>query len=126
MRPAIPCRFGLVVALMPCLLAAEEPATRTLAGELVQVNLQRSQVTLKVPAKDPGGFREHEIDLTPATRITSRGRALKLEEARAGEPAVAVCATDARGRLQAVTLKLGPSAYAVPTPPPPRSPRPPS
>jgi hypothetical protein len=126
MRLPMPCRSSLVVALLPCLLLADEPATRTLVGELVQVNLQRSQVTLKVPAKDPGGFREHEIDLTPETRITSRGRALKLEEARTGEPAIAVCVTGARGRLQAVTLKLGPSAYSAPTPAPPRSPRPPS
>jgi hypothetical protein len=115
-----------LLLLLPCLLTAEEPASTTLAGELVHVNLQRAQVTLKVPdAADPSRFREHEIDVTPETRITSRGRTQKLDEARAGDPAVAVCTTDARGSLRAVTLKLGPSSYAAP-PAPPRSPRPPS
>jgi uncharacterized protein (DUF2141 family) len=126
MRLPMPRRASLIAALLPCLLAADEPATRTLAGELVAVNLQRSQVALKVPATDPGQFREHEVTLTPETRITSRGRALRIEDLRAGEPAVVVCTTDVKGRLQAVTLKLGPSAYAAPTPAPPRSPRPPS
>lgn len=118
-------RSILLLALLPGLAVAEAP-TRTLVGELVAVDLQRSQVALKVPATDPGHFREHEVTLTPQTNITSRGRALRIEDLRAGEPAVAVCTTDAKGRLQAVTLKLGPSAYAAPTPAPPRGPRPPS
>src|SRR3989304_9088977 len=109
-------RSTLLLALLPGLTIADEPPTRTLAGELVAVSLQRSQVALKVPATDPGQFREHEVTLTPQTRITSRGRALRIEDLRAGESGVAVCTTDAKGRLQAVTLKLGPSAYAAPTP----------
>jgi hypothetical protein len=123
MRPLIRLLCCLLVALLPGLTRAEGPPTQTLAGELVQVNVQRSRVTLKVAAVDPGKFREYEIDVTQETRITSRGRATRIEEARAGEPATAVCTVDARGRLQATTLKLGPSSYAAPTPAPSRSPR---
>jgi hypothetical protein len=126
MRLPTLCRSTLLLALLPGLTVADESPTRTLAGELVAVNLQRSQVVLKVAATDPGQFREHELNLTPQTSITSRGRVLRIEDLRAGEPALAMCTTDAKGRLQAVTLKLGPSAYAAPTPAPPRGPRPPS
>ena len=107
----------LVVALLslwPGRLPAQDAPTarsRSIVGELIRVDLEHSRVTLKTADKEP---REYELEVDAATRFVWQGRALKLEDLRVGERAVAVVSEDERGRRRASLVKLGASAYAVP------------
>jgi hypothetical protein len=90
----------------------QAPATHLLVGELTRVDLGERLVALKVGDKAP---REVEVALDGETRIVSRGRVLRLEELRAGDPAKVLCVDEGR-RHRARVLKTGASRYAAPAP----------
>lgn len=94
--------------------AQDGAAARVLVGELVRLDLSRSCFTLKAGDREP---REYEVVVDSATRLTSQGRVLRLEDLRPGDRVVAVVTEEAGGRRRASLVKLGPSSYAAPAPP---------
>lgn len=103
---------------------AQEPpraTSRTLAGELVRIDLSRPAITLKVAEKPP---REYVLDVDSETRYVSQGRALRLVDLRPGERAMVVLSEDGRGRRRVTLLKLGASSDAAPPSAPSKPPRP--
>lgn len=98
------------LALGLALQAPAAPREHLITGELVKVDLVRRAVALKVTEKDAS--REVGVAVGPETRIVSRGRTLRLEDLRTGDPAKVLC-VDKDGRHQARVLKTGASRYAV-------------
>lgn len=108
-----------VGALLQASPAPREPpasgsAERLLVGELTKIDLGQRVVALRVGDKDP---QEIEIVVDPETRIVSRGRVLRLEDLRPGDPAKVLC-VDKGGRHRARVLKTGASRYAASVPSP--------
>jgi hypothetical protein len=91
-----------------------DQATHLLAGELAKVDLAQRVVTLKVGEKDA---REVSVSVDPETQLVSRGRVLRLEDLRPGDPARVLC-VDKEGRHRARVVKTGTTRHAVPAPGP--------
>lgn len=99
----LPWSLALAFAAVPR-TASPDPAPYVLAGELVQVNLARSAVTVKLAGSPP---RDVEVRVDPGTVLSSRGRGLRLADLRTGERILAACADDGSGVRHAQRIKLG-------------------
>jgi hypothetical protein len=98
--------LALAVAAGP--LSAQEPAratSRTLVGELVQVDVAGASVTLRVKGKEP---KDYALDVEAETRLVSEGRALRLADVRPGGRALAVVSEEPSGRRRLTLLRLTP------------------
>lgn len=92
-----------VMAAAPC-VAAPDPASHVLVGELVRVSLPRSSVGVKLVGPPA---REIEVRVGPGTVMSSRGRPLRLADLRTGERIMVACTDDAGGVHRAQRIKLG-------------------
>jgi hypothetical protein len=98
-----------VLAIGLLLQPPEASVAHVLTGELSRVDLGERVVILKVGDKSP---KEIEVAVDGETRIVSRGRVLRLEDLRPGDPAKILCVDQGR-RHRARVLKTGASRYAV-------------
>lgn len=83
-------------------LAADEPTTHVLDGELARILMRRNAVVVKA-----GRAREVEVRLAASTLVSSRGRLLRLADLRPGERIMVLCADDAGGVHRAQRIKIG-------------------
>jgi hypothetical protein len=120
-------RLG-VLALMvgtPAATRAIEPSpppaarSHLIPGELTRVDLARRSVVVKADGPEA---REVEAWTGAETRVTARGRVIRLEDLRPGDRVLVTC-TDAAGRHQAGAIKVV-ARIALPTPSPGAAPSP--
>jgi hypothetical protein len=92
---------------------AREGATPAVPAELTRVDLARRSVTVKTEGRPA---RELEAAVTAATRVVSRGRALRLEDLRPGDRVVLVATEEGSARLARVIKVVGRTALGLPSP----------
>jgi hypothetical protein len=89
------------------------PVGCVVTGELSRLDPGGRRLTLKAGPKET---REFDFAVDAETRIVSRGRTLRLEDLRAGDPVTVLCVQQGGGR-RARVVKAGASRYAVPSEP---------
>ncbi len=108
----------LVVAGAPA-RAGDEPAPPVARAHLVPGILVRVDLARRIMVVRPDDHQPPEVrmDVDDATRFTSRGRRVRLDDLRAGDRVLVSCADEA-ARHRAVLVKVGSRPAALPSPSP--------
>ena len=94
---------------------AVKASSHLVVGEAVRVDLGRRALVVRIAGQPP---REMERADDDATRFTSAGRSIRLDDVRPGERVVIACADGDGGRHLARLVRAGGGRAAVPTPSP--------
>ena len=110
--------LGLAALSLPAPLAEGEGVkarSHLVVGEAVRVDLGRRALVVRIAGPPP---REMELAVDDATRFTSAGRAIRLDDVRPGDRVVVSCADGEGGRHFARLVRAGGGRAAVPSPSP--------
>ena len=85
----------------------EQPAATSVSGEVVSVDLVKSNVVVK-QIKDPvtGTYENQTIAVLPETKVSKGDVALKLSELKAGDKVTVKYTTDAKGKQKVESIAV--------------------
>jgi hypothetical protein len=94
---------------------AVKACSHLVVGEAVRVDLGRRCLVVRVAGREP---REIELAVDDATRFTSAGRAIRLDDVHPGDRVLVSCSDAEDGRHLARLVRAGGARAAVPGPSP--------